>query len=443
MSALLFSESAIVALAYFALATAVARLMEVGVTRSVVFALLNIAAVWLVFFGRTQSGVLAMSLYVFVLFTFWLLIRKFNTTSTYIFWFGFLPPILLLVFVKTSGLLTVVGLSYMMFRCAHISWELQHGKIKLMSLPDFMAHNFFMPTFLLGPISPYSYFENSFNVRENCNRFNVFECLLRILKGMVKIIVIVGVFMQLSPESYLGDYRMHSFYELIIAALGFYIFLYANFSGLNDVSIGAAGLMGIAVKENFDRPYFAQSITELYKRWHISLSEWFRDIVFAPLAASLMRRATWLPREHALAVALMTTFVLIGWWHGDGWQFWLIGFLLGSAVVFEFYAGRWVKRQPKIQRLAPPPTVARLTRMLITNLYFAMVTSLISIDWKQHGLRFADLIKMLRGLLRWDLPTSFAGHYTYLAIWLLLGLALLAYGVWRKSNPSSTVPSTK
>ena len=90
--------------------------------------------------------------------------------------------------------------------------------------------------------------------------------------------------------------------------------MYANFSGINDVSIGAAGLMGIAVKENFNRPYLSQSVTEMYTRWHMTLSEWMRDIVFFPLAAFLMRRATWLSRYQSSAVATMTVFILFGVW---------------------------------------------------------------------------------------------------------------------------------
>ena len=156
--------------------------------------------------------------------------------------------------------------------------------------------------------------------------------------------------------------------------------MYANFSGLNDVSIGAAGLMGIAVKENFNRPYFSQSVTEMYTRWHMTLSEWMRDIVFFPLAAFLMRRATWLTRYQSSAVATMTVFILFGVWHSGaslGWQYWLMGFLLGAAVVVEFYLGQWVRQWPDAERFALPPMVARVARTLYANLYFAMAASLI------------------------------------------------------------------
>lgn len=396
MSDLLFSEAALVALCYFVLALLVSRLMQIGVTRSVVFALVNVAAVWLIFFGRTQSGAASVLLYASIVVIFWILLRISQTTSRHLFLLGFVPPIAVLVFAKTTGLLFFVGISYMTFRCAHVEWEMSKRKIKMMSLPDYIAHCFFMPTFLIGPISPYSYFENSFNAKKAITRDYTINCVLRIVKGAVKVIVISGVFLQLSPDAFLLDYRSHKLYEVLIAIVGFYAYLYANFSGLNDVSIGAAGLMGISVKENFNRPYFSQTIGEMYTRWHITLSEWMRDIVFFPLASFLMRRATFMSRYMASAVTTMTVFILFGLWHSGaslGWQYWLMGFMLGAAVVVEFYLRHWVQEWPAIERFAPPPMIARAAGMLYANLYFALCASLMSIDWQERGLTFAQFLK--------------------------------------------------
>lgn len=396
MSDLILSTATLVALGYFVLAMGVSRLMPVGTTRSIVFALINIIAVWLIFFPRTQSGAQSIALYVLFLSVFWILLHIAQTRSRHLFLLGFVPPIAWLVFAKTTGLLFFVGLSYMLFRCAHVEWELSKRKINMMSFPDYMAHCFFAPTLLIGPISPYSYFENSFNAKETYKKETSINCLLRILKGSVKIVVISGVFLQISPDAFIIDYRTHKAYEILIAVIGFYIYMYANFSGLNDVSIGAAGLMGIAVKENFNRPYLSQSVTEMYTRWHMTLSEWMRDIVFFPLAAFLMRRATWLSRYQSSAVATMTVFVLFGVWHSGaslGWQYWLMGFLLGAAVVVEFYLGQWVRNWPEIERFALPPMIARIARTLYANLYFAMAASLMSINWQQRGVSPVDWIR--------------------------------------------------
>ena len=152
---------------YFILAlpTAVARLMPVGAILAAPSSrLINVAAVWLIFFTGTQSGAFSMSRYILFLSVFWVLLRFAQTRSRHLFLLGFVPPIAWLVFAKTTGLLFFVGLSYMLFRCAHVEWELSKRKIKMMSFPDYMANCcFFAPTFLIGPISPYSYFEGSFN----------------------------------------------------------------------------------------------------------------------------------------------------------------------------------------------------------------------------------------------------------------------------------------
>ena len=178
MSDLIFSTTALVGLCYFGIATAVARLMPVGATRSVIFAFINIAAVWLIFFTGTQSGARSMLLYVIFLSVFWVLLRVAQKRSRHLFLLGFVPPIAWLVFAKTTGLLFFVGLSYMLFRCAHVEWELSKRKINMMSFPDYMAHCFFVPTFLIGPISPYSYFESSFNAGSAYKKENATNCLL-------------------------------------------------------------------------------------------------------------------------------------------------------------------------------------------------------------------------------------------------------------------------
>ena len=130
MSELIFSRAALVTLCYFGLATLVARLMRVGAGRSILFALLNIVAVWLIFFTGTQSGARSMLLYILFLSVFWMLLRIAQTRSRHLFLLGFVPPIAWLVFAKTTGLLFFVGLSYMLFRCAHVEWEISKRKIK-------------------------------------------------------------------------------------------------------------------------------------------------------------------------------------------------------------------------------------------------------------------------------------------------------------------------
>ena len=118
---------------------------------------------------------------------------------------------------------------------------------------------------------------------------------------------------------------------LLQGALGYTVQIYCDFSGYSDMAIGAARIMGYRTAENFQMPYSATNITDFWHRWHISLSSWFRDYLFLPLAYAFSRR---MPEERYLGVrvdlviyvvAILTTFAVCGLWHGASWTFVALG----------------------------------------------------------------------------------------------------------------------
>jgi len=125
--------------------------------------------------------------------------------------------------------------------------------------------------------------------------------------------------------------------DLGIAAVAYYFYLYLNFSGYCDVAIGLAGLAGISVPENFRNPLMARNLKEFWNRWHITLSEWMRDLVFSPLAKKLVTRVGPKYANHAIAGIILLVFMLIGVWHGKGWTFFIYGLLHGLGVVANYY----------------------------------------------------------------------------------------------------------
>ena len=331
--------------------------------------------------------------------TLWCIIDKVGGMK-YPYWlFAFLPPLIWLFMSKTLGLFTVVGISYFTFRISHLVWEMQLKRIKNVSYALFIAHVFFLPTFLLGPISPFSYFISSFYREDKTVSPPIYECLLRMLKGAVKYVVVAGVFLQLAPDSYLGDYRVHKWYEFFLAAYAFYIYLYMNFSGANDISIGAAGLMGVSVMENFNRPYLARSVTEFWGRWHISLSEWMRDIVFFPMVAYLLHHQRWIKAYHAVGVSLMLIFILIGWWHGNGWQYWVIGIMFGIAVTTEHYSKVYAAPLNFIKVLDRHDRSFGVLKWCITHTYLAITVSFMSVDWAEKGITFGGMVSRVYAAL--------------------------------------------
>jgi len=397
---LFYSATSAAVCAYLGAAIVLGRAIAPSLLRSVVFVVLNIATVWFVFFRGGGEGATVMALYLAVAAAFFVLMRVFAREGGLGYAVAFLAPLILLVASKLTGVFAVVGLSYLTLRLAHLVWEVRVGRVEPMTPADYLAYAFFFPTFLLGPISPYSFYEASFLKGSDAYRPPApTECLLRILKGTVKITAIAGIFLQLTPDAYLIDYRVHGFAELPLAAIAFYVFLYVNFSGLNDISIGASGLMGLAVKENFDRPYLAESCTDFWRRWHITLSDWMRDLVFLPMMTQLLRHARWLPVQHATALCIMTVFLLIGWWHGNGWNFWLIGFLFGIAVVAEHYGTIWLKRRRARGGRSLPALPMRILRMTATHLYIAIVVSLMAINFQAYGITPARLLRLVQNSL--------------------------------------------
>ena len=132
---------------------------------------------------------------------------------------------------------------------------------------------------------------------------------------------------------------------LIVAWLGaaaYGLQIYFDFSGYSDMAIGLALMLGIRFQENFQRPYVSRSITEFWRRWHISLSSWFRDYVYIPLGGS--RNGTWMTCRNLIFV-----FIVTGLWHGAAWTFLVWGLFHGSFLLFE----RLVFREP-LQVLTHP-----------------------------------------------------------------------------------------
>jgi D-alanyl-lipoteichoic acid acyltransferase DltB (MBOAT superfamily) len=125
--------------------------------------------------------------------------------------------------------------------------------------------------------------------------------------------------------------QTHEGFTVILATIFFAFQIYCDFSGYSDMAIGAAQVMGFKLMTNFNRPYFAKSISEFWKRWHISLSTWFKDYLYIPLGGNRVERKR-------MFFNLFLTFMISGLWHGANWTFiiWgaLHGFYLIAALVF-------------------------------------------------------------------------------------------------------------
>jgi D-alanyl-lipoteichoic acid acyltransferase DltB (MBOAT superfamily) len=236
-----------------------------------------------------------------------------------------------------------VGLSYILFRILHLVVDTGQGSRKAPGPLTYFNYLFFFASFVSGPIQRSESFERQ--TRE----FHPLRDVRELADTLHRIIL--GLFMMalLTPQtayynSQLSASLIHrlatnpvsSNAVLLVAAtsLVFIVHLYIGFQGYMHLVIGLARLCGIGLPENFDRPWLAGSFLELWTRWHITLSEWFKFYVFNPLLRALAERyvspaaLTW-----SASVAFFVTFLIMGIWHGSSVIYVVYGLLLGFGVV--------------------------------------------------------------------------------------------------------------
>lgn len=245
--------------------------------------------------------------------------------------------------------------------------------------------------------------------------------LNRIALGFFKKVVVADRLAVYVNEVY-GHPQDFGTIAIAIAVVFFAFQIYCDFSGYTDIAIGCARIMGVQLTENFNRPYLATSITEFWRRWHISLSSWFRDYVYIPLGGS--RVVKW-----RMYYNLFLTFLVSGLWHGANWTFVIWGAFHGAFLVWERLteAGR--------TKLKTQTILAKIPRLV--NAWSLLVTfGLVLIGWvffraKNLGeamtvlkqLTAMDFHMNLTEVMAFNGPFNFA--LSLLAIGLLLGTYLL------------------
>jgi alginate O-acetyltransferase complex protein AlgI len=226
----------------------------------------------------------------------------------------------------------VVGLSYMIFKFIHVLVDQWQGQLAPINLWRYLNYQLSFFTITAGPIQRYNDFERyweEMDLRPSETRESLL-LWIRILIGMVKV-GLLGDYVQRSfTESF---YATPSFGHALISFYSYPVYLYFNFSGYTDIVIGAGGLLGFRLPENFNRPWLSRNVLDFWDRWHITLSHWIRDYVFM---ASYKVAATNFPRaaRYWSYALLFLGLFLAGVWHGTTDGFVIFGVLngLGAAA---------------------------------------------------------------------------------------------------------------
>src|SRR5450759_1635191 len=145
---------------------------------------------------------------------------------------------------------------------------------------------------------------------------------------------------------------MHNGNSLLLATVFFAFQIYCDFAGYSNIAIGAAKVMGFKLMTNFNRPYFSTSISEFWKRWHISLSSWFKDYLYISLGGNRVSIPRWY-------FNLLFVFVISGLWHGANWTFIIWGALNGFYLVFAIWTQEIRERIAHLTGLSKYPRLRR------------------------------------------------------------------------------------
>jgi alginate O-acetyltransferase complex protein AlgI len=254
-----------------------------------------------------------------------------------------------------------IGLSFHTFQAMSYTIEVYRGhQDPERHFGIYALYVLFYPQLVAGPIERPQNLLHQFRAEQHYDIERIFEGLKLMLWGLFKKVVIADRLAIYVNDVY-GNVNDWPGANLVVATVFFAIQIYCDFSGYSDIAIGSARVMGFKLMTNFNRPYFAKNIQEFWKRWHISLSTWFRDYVYISLGGNRIS----VPRTYLNVVIV---FVLSGFWHGANWTF-----IAWGAFHALFIAGYMFYRQ----YIRKPSSYNWITQFVSIVLTFIVV----SIGW--------------------------------------------------------------
>ena len=279
-----------------------------------------------------------------------------------------------------------IGISFYTFQCLSYVIDVYRGDVPAQKNPiSFGAYVALFPQLIAGPIVRYRDIARMLDGRTHSWE-DAFWGLRRFIVGLSKKILLADSFALL-----LQIYRQQAQPSVLFAwmyAIGFTLNIYFDFSGYSDMAIGLGRIFGFRFVENFDYPYLSKSVTEFWRRWHISLGSWFRDYVYIPMGGNRVSKPRWV-------LNILTVWALTGLWHGAAWNFVVWGLLFAALLLAE----KWI---PALQKL---PTALRRVYVLL-----AVIISFVLFNAESFSQAGTDLANMF-GLSGLPFATEAAWYY--------------------------------
>lgn len=324
-----------------------------------------------------------------------------------------------------------IGLSFHTFQAMSYTIEIYRRNEKPeRNFSIYSLYVLFYPQLVAGPIERPQNLLWQFRTEFAYDINNIRQGLLRILWGLFKKVVIADRLALVVDAAY-ADPGAHSGLTLLVATFFYTFQIYCDFSGYSDIAIGCARVMGFRLMENFNVPYIATSIADFWRRWHISLSGWFRDYLYIPLGGSRVS-------EFRVNLNYIIVFMVSGLWHGAAWTFIIWGFLHGLYQVSARLRDRWL-------------SFSLPTHPLTQVLNWAFTFALVMLTWvffRADGLRQALTVLTQISTLSWQDPLQVVLAQS--EMWLCVGLIgllmlkdiywpTLPAESWRKFLPMASI----
>jgi alginate O-acetyltransferase complex protein AlgI len=291
---------------------------------------------------------------------------------------------------RTLRIILPVGISFYTFQSITYTYAVYKKQITPTNdIISFFAYVSFFPQLVAGPIERAPHFLPQFLTKRVFDSEKARDGLRQILWGLFKKVVIADNCANYVNEIF-TNYSDLSGSTLLLGGFLFTIQIYGDFSGYSDIAIGTARLFGFDLMRNFSFPYFSRNIAEFWRRWHISLSTWFRDYVYIPLGGS--RGSKWQSIRNVLIL-----FIISGFWHGANWTFLAWGLIHGLYFLPLLLLGKTKQYQEVIAKNKIFPNVKEIIQMLST--FFLVLVAWIFFRATTLEYAFSYLKKMFTDLL--------------------------------------------
>lgn len=230
----------------------------------------------------------------------------------------------------TLKIILPLGISFYIFKSMSYTIDVHRKRVvPTNDLTEYMTYLAFFPQLAAGPIERAGDFLSQLGKVRPFVYSRAADGARQVLWGFFKKIVIADTLAIIvnkafnNPEAYSGG-------ALFLMLIFFAFQIYADFSGYSDIAIGSAKLLGFESRRNFEYPYFSRSIGEFWRRWHMSLSSWLRDYCYYPIILSRKNKT-----KLVIYASTVITFILVGLWHGAGWNYVIMGAIFGVYLIME------------------------------------------------------------------------------------------------------------